>query len=174
MHVLPLDKNKYQGVEIVVSYCTDSYYDVLQNLDGFKLTLKKRDMPEEKHYSDTLFSEWLDDPVAFGAFEDNKLIGIVEGSPETWNNRFRINNIVVFDPSCRNKGIGTKLMYSIYKEAVKSGARMIVLETQSCNKKAIDFYTKHGFSLIGLDMYAYSNEDPEKHEVRLEMGKRLF
>lgn len=33
---------------------------------------------------------------------------------------------------------------------------------------------KHGFSLIGLDMYAYSNEDPEKHEVRLEMGKRLF
>lgn len=65
-------------------------------------------------------------------------------------------------------------MYSIYKEAVKSGARMIVLETQSCNKKAIDFYMKHGFSLIGLDMYAYSNEDPEKHEVRLEMGKRLF
>ncbi len=40
---------------------------------------------------------------------------------------------------------------------------MIVLESQSCNKKAIDFYTKHGFSLIGLDMYAYSNEDPEKH-----------
>ena len=40
---------------------------------------------------------------------------------------------------------------------------MIVLETQSCNKKAIDFYVKHGFSLIGLDMYAYSNEDPEKH-----------
>lgn len=174
MHVLPLDKNKYHDFEFVVSYCTDSYYEVLQNRDVFKLTLKKRDMPEEKQYNDTLFSAWLDDPVAFGAFEDNKLIGIVEGSPETWNNRFRINNIVVFDPSYRNKGIGAKLMHTIVEEAVKNGARMIVLETQSCNTKAIDFYKKHGFSLIGLDMYAYSNEDPEKHEVRLEMGKRLF
>ena len=28
-------------------------------------------------------------------------------------------------------------------------------------------------SFIGLDLYAYSNSDPERHEVRIEMGKKL-
>ena len=51
------------------------------------------------------------------------------------------------------------------------GARMIVLETQSCNEAAIAFYRKNGFSVIGFDLYAYSNTDPERHEVRIEMGK---
>lgn len=54
-----------------------------------------------------------------------------------------------------------------------SGARMIVLETQSCNEAAIAFYRKKGFSVIGFDLYAYSNTDPERHEVRIEMGKKL-
>ena len=54
-----------------------------------------------------------------------------------------------------------------------SGARMIVLETQSCNEAAIAFYRKNGFSVIGFDLYAYSNTDPERHEVRIEMGKKL-
>ena len=53
------------------------------------------------------------------------------------------------------------------------GARMIVLETQSCNEAAIAFYRKNGFSVIGFDLYAYSNTDPERHEVRIEMGKKL-
>ena len=50
---------------------------------------------------------------------------------------------------------------------------MIVLETQSCNENAIAFYRKNGFEIIGFDLYAYSNDDPERHEVRLEMGKKL-
>ncbi len=47
------------------------------------------------------------------------------------------------------------------------------LETQSCNEAAIAFYRKNGFSVIGFDLYAYSNDDPERHEVRIEMGKKL-
>ena len=27
--------------------------------------------------------------------------------------------------------------------------------------------------MIGFDLYAYSNADPERHEIRVEMGKRL-
>lgn len=34
-------------------------------------------------------------------------------------------------------------------------------------------HKKNGFSIIGLDLYSYSNADPERHEVRLEMGKKL-
>ena len=50
---------------------------------------------------------------------------------------------------------------------------MLVPETQSRNEAAIAFYRKNGFSLIGFDLYAYSNSDPERHEVRFEMGKKL-
>ena len=92
---------------------------------------------------------------------------------EGWNNRFRISNICVFDHSKRNSGIGTKLMETMQREAVSRKARMIVLETQSCNEAAIAFYRKNGFTIIGLDLYAYSNTDPQQHEVRIEMGKKL-
>ena len=64
-------------------------------------------------------------------------------------------------------------MDTILKEAKASNARMVVLETQTCNEKAIAFYRRNGFEIIGFDLYAYSNTDPEKHEVRIEMGKRL-
>ena len=47
---------------------------------------------------------------------------------------------------------------------------MIVLETQSWNSSAIDFYLKNGFELIGLDTHAYSNNDIEEKNIRLEFG----
>lgn len=64
-------------------------------------------------------------------------------------------------------------MNRITETAESTGARMIVLEIQSCNESAIAFYRKNGFSIIGFDLYAYSNNDPERHEVRIEMGKKL-
>ena len=73
----------------------------------------------------------------------------------------------------RQKGIGTQLMQHAIKLAKERGARTLVLETQSCNTKAIQFYLKHGYELISFDTTAYSNEDIEKNEVRLEMGLRL-
>lgn len=66
----------------------------------------------------------------------------------------------------RSKGVGTLLMNAISDAAKASGARMSVLETQSCNENAIAFYRKNGF-----DLYSYSNTDPERHEIRIEMGK---
>ena len=62
---------------------------------------------------------------------------------------------------------------TILKEAKASGVRMAVLETQSCNENAIAFYQKNGFEIIGFDLYSYSNTDPERHEIRIEMGKKL-
>lgn len=48
---------------------------------------------------------------------------------------------------------------------------MSVLEIQSCNENAIAFCRKNGFEIIGLDLYSYQNTDPERHEIRIEMGK---
>ena len=63
--------------------------------------------------------------------------------------------------------------FNEWLEAKQNGARMVILETQTCNENAIAFYKKNGFEIIGFDLYAYSNDDPEKHEIRIEMGRKL-
>lgn len=63
-------------------------------------------------------------------------------------------------------------MKNILREAELSGARMTVLETQTCNENAIAFYRRSSFEIIGFDLYSYSNEDPKRHEVRIELGKK--
>lgn len=71
----------------------------------------------------------------------------------------------------RSKGVGTLLKNAISDAAKASGARMSVLKTQSCNENAIAFYRKNGFEIIGFDVYSCLNTDPERHEIRIEMGK---
>jgi ribosomal protein S18 acetylase RimI-like enzyme len=73
----------------------------------------------------------------------------------------------------RRRGIGTLLLKHAVKISKEKGARMLVLETQTCDVPAINFYVKFGFELIGFDTAAYSNEDIEKKEVRLELGLKL-
>ena len=173
MEIRQLDKEVYAGKKFTAQYQTNGYYDIRATGQGFEIKYTPFEAPTEKGFDDVFFGEWLEDPVAFGAFEDGKLAGFVEGAPESWNNRFRISNICVFDNAQRSKGVGTALMNTILKAAEATGARMIVLETQTCNESAVAFYKKNGFDIIGFDLYSYSNTDPENHEVRIEMGKKL-
>ena len=41
-------------------------------------------------------------------------------------------------------------------------------------KQMVRLLKKNGFEIIGFDLYSYSNDDPEKCEVRIEMGKKLI
>ncbi|MCI8618914.1 MAG: GNAT family N-acetyltransferase [Oscillospiraceae bacterium] len=172
MQIVPLSKAQYKNWALTVRYQTKGYYDFKITDASFSLQYTPFSEEREKQFSDQLFADWLEAPIALGAFENNSLLGFVEGSLEAWNNRFRISNIYVFEGQQRH-GIGSKLMDTITAIAKESHARMLVLETQSCNEKAIAFYKKHGFECIGFDLYAYSNEDLERCEVRIEMGKKL-
>lgn len=71
----------------------------------------------------------------------------------------------------RSKGVGTLPRNAISDAAKASGARMSVLEIQSCNENAIAVYRKNGFEIIGFDVYSYQNTEPERHEIRIEKGK---
>jgi len=73
----------------------------------------------------------------------------------------------------RRKGIGTLLVDYAVKFSKKRGARMLVVETQSCNVPAVNLYLKNGFELVGFDVAAYSNEDIKRKEVRLEFGLKI-
>jgi len=70
-------------------------------------------------------------------------------------------------------GIATALMDMAIGRAKQEGRRAVVLETQSCNEGAIDFYLNYGFTLIGFDTCAYRNDDIQRKEVRIEMGYYL-
>ena len=173
MEIKPLEQEAYAGKKFTVRYQTRGYYDLCPDEHGFRMQYKLFDAPVERSFDDVLFGEWLEAPIAFGAFENGKLVGFIEGSPETWNNRFRISNFCVMEFSERSRGVGTALMKTIERSAEAAGARMLILETQSCNESAVAFYKKNGFTIVGFDLYAYSNADPERHEVRVEMGKKL-
>ncbi len=172
MEIKELKKEEYAGKRFTVRYVTNGYLDISVAEEGFRMRYVPFEKPVERAFDDAFFGEWLEDPIAFGAFEDGKPTGFVEGSIKSWNNRFRISNICVFDSDNRRSGVGTALIKRIEETAKSLGARMMVLETQSCNENAIVFYRKRGFDIIGFDLYAYFDNDPERLKVNKEQIMR--
>ncbi|MGM9652181.1 MAG: GNAT family N-acetyltransferase [Eubacteriales bacterium] len=169
MELIRLDPAEYAGRTLTFTYTTDSFYDVRASENGFTLCLTPFPSPREKSFTDELFSDWLEAPVAFGAMEGETLLGVIEGSRETWHRLFRISNLLVFSPF-RGRGVGRALMeHMIDYVRTHESVRGIVLETQSCNCNAIRFYKKNGFTLSRIDIREYSNEDVARQEVRLDL-----
>lgn len=100
---------------------------------------------------------------------NEKLIAAIETDVEVWSNRLRITELWVADDYQR-KGIGHELIEVAKEQARRERRRTIILETQSCNVNAVDFYQHEGFTLIGFDSCCYKNNDLERKEVRLELG----
>lgn len=160
--------SSYKGRKIEFRYITEKYYDIeISESFKYEFILKDFNSPMEKRFTSRLLEDWLENPVLFGAFEENKLIGILELSHEKWNNRLRISNIHI-ESDYRKLGIGSKLMDIAIQNCREIEARGIVLETQSCNYPAISFYRKCGFELIGFDLTHYSDDDVKKKEFRME------
>lgn len=67
-------------------------------------------------------------------------------------------------------GIGHALIEMTKEQARRERRRAVMLETQSCNVNAVDFYQHEGFTLIGMDTCCYGNNDLQRKEVRLELG----
>jgi ribosomal protein S18 acetylase RimI-like enzyme len=164
------------SIRLLYKYTSLHYYDVsiVREPDGWKteLTLKPREGPVEKVSESRFFEEFVEEPRAFAATLSGEQVGWLEVGYHKWNNRTRVWEILVKD-GFRRRGIGTALMNHAIKLAKEKGARALVLETQTCNAPAIDFYLKHGFELVGFDATAYTNQDVDRREVRLELGLRL-
>ena len=122
-----------------------------------------------KEFTDALFAPHWDDPHAFGLFDGNRLLAIIEVTPENWNNRLRITNLFVQE-GYRRRGYGSLLMTKAREIARAQGRRAIILETQSCNAAAIQFYLTQGLSFMGFNACEYSNQDIDRREIRLELG----
>ncbi len=172
MHITELPREQFEGYQVVFSYESKAYYDLrirsTQNVFALEF-VRTPCAPVHKELEDTLFAPHWDDPHAYALCDGKEMRGILEVTPENWNNRLRVTNLCVQD-GFRRRGYGSLLMTRAKEIARAQHRRAIILETQSCNTAAISFYLSQGFSLMGCNAIEYTNRDVERHEVRMEMG----
>ena len=177
MKIISLDRQAYQGVVLHFNYTTDAYYDVLvepQELFSVRLVKKQFPNPINKSFTGALFPDHLEDAHVFAAVDDNEqIVGYLEVGLEPWHQRLRLSEILVVEHA-RGQGVGTLLMNTAHEFAQACGCREVVLETQTCNVPAINFYFQHHYRVIGIDLTHYSNEDIANQEVRLEMVRSVI
>ena len=180
--IVALPKEEWKGVPILMRYTTNEYYDleVSEGADGFETKMVKKKFetpvthtPEEYDFPDSLYQDHWEKAEAYGIYreEDGKkiLMACIEVCPEEWSNRLMVTELWV-DDSLHRQGVGTALMNKAKEIAKEQNRRAIILETQSCNVRAIAFYRAQGFQLIGFDSCCYTNCDVERREIRFDFG----
>lgn len=169
IRICEMPRAEYAGLTYTAVYTTELYYAVNVSENGFLLEERSADPPLKKSFSDALFGDWLEAPVAFGAFDDEELLGFVEGSPESWHRLFRVSNVFIY-PQHRRKGVAKALLCHIIGHARQQAVcRGVILETQTSNYAAISLYKKLGFRLTRIDLNEYTNTDVENNEVRIDL-----
>ena len=179
LKIVPLPKEKWQGTLILMRYTTEEYFDVeiTEDKDSYHVDMVKKKFeqpvthcPEEYDFPDGLYAEHWVGAEAWGIVSEDgeKILACIECCPEEWSNRLLVTELWVADELHR-QGIGTKLMNIVKEKAERDGRRAIMLETQTCNVRAIAFYKSQGFTLMGIDTCCYGNLDIKRHEVRLNL-----
>lgn len=143
--------------------------------DGWTLNIRREEFSEtfkKRDDTDKVVQTYKGDSEIYGAFIDGKEAGLIQFEYQPHNRSIRVWDVDVW-PDFQHRGVGTALMEKCINRARESGARRIVLETQSSNTAAISFYRKMGFDLVGLDASHYHNDDIQRNEVRLEMALHL-
>ncbi len=173
-----LEKETWKGTPLPMAYTSMEYYNVgiLKTRDGVFISIQKKlfdppftHVPEDGDFPDKLYADWWEGAEAYGIVEDGELLAAVEVCPEEWSKRLMVTELFVVE-RLRGQGYGKKLMDLAKRLTVERGYRALILETQSSNVNAVDFYLSQGFTLIGFDSCCYTNRDLERHEVRFDMG----
>jgi ribosomal protein S18 acetylase RimI-like enzyme len=124
------------------------------------------------HSSLAHYNEVIRQGYSYGAFAEKKLVGFILAERQIWNSTLVIREFGV-TPKMRRHGIGKELLEKAIDQARQLGLRGILCETQSTNVPAIRLYQKLGFSIQGLDLALYSNEDAETGEVAVFLRKAV-
>lgn len=173
MELRQLERKDYAGHTFTARYTTDSVYQVTATDWSFSLQRRALEKSQEFGFTDSLFGDWLEDPVVFGLWDGQTLAAFVEGSVETWHRLFRVSNLYV-EPAYRRQSLGRRLLTHMLDYAgTIPGCRGVILETQNCNVPAISLYTRLGFRLCRVDTHEYSNQDLARNQIRLDFIRVL-
>jgi len=98
----------------------------------------------------------------FAAFEDGRCVGLV-----TYELDGEACEIVTIDALEEGKGIGTALLEAVEGAAREAGCSRVQLLTTNNNLRALAFYQKRGFRLVGLVPGAIDEERSLKPSIPL-------
>lgn len=176
-----LDRLRLQ--ELMVGYSSTQCYGVIKEDSDeqatFTLTLQPLAQPFRKNYWDCLtdddlgrYESFLADGFSLGAYRDGKWLGVALAQEQPWNRVLNVWELHV-DTVCRRQGIGRSLLDELAQRARAARLRALAVETQNTNVAAIRFYRKAGFSIEGLDLSLYANNDLGTGEVAIFMKRKL-
>ena len=170
----PVTKKDFpNGKTVSYQYHSNSYYDVRmeQTASGWNCTIQLQPLaqPFEKQLVEEIFQEYKKGSESYVAKWNKQEAAVIVFQKMDWNNTLLIHDLYV-EESFKNRGIGQYLMNYVKQRAHEINVRAIVLETQTSNVPAIQFYLKNGFALGGLNTISYTNEDIKNKEVRIEMA----
>jgi streptothricin acetyltransferase len=109
---------------------------------------------------------------SLAAYDGTQLVGLAIAEVRRWNQTFWIWEFHVA-PSHKGRGIGREMMSQMTELALSLEMRTMLVETQSTNLPAIRFYRAVGFSIEGVDLSYYTNQDAPDGEVAIFMKKRV-
>lgn len=161
-------------MDIDDSFTVDSTL-VLSLTDG-KIGYTVKKIPRyEKSYSDEQFAEageedlpeYIDNPnrIIYLAFAEEQAVGRIV-LRRNWNRYAYVEDIAVHR-SYRGLGIGRQLIERAKLWAQADGMPGIMLETQSNNVRACQFYERCGFIVGGFDSQLYRGIQQTNDEVAI-------
>jgi ribosomal protein S18 acetylase RimI-like enzyme len=152
---------------IAGGYTTTEVYHVAwaegDGLTTFSLTLEPLPRPEQFNFPlspDDVerYTALVPNDYSFGAYDGDALVGVALIEPREWNRTLAVWEFHVV-AAYQRRGIGRRLMAAVAERARAGGWRALVAETQNTNVPAIRFYRQAGYTLEGIDVSYYTNED---------------
>jgi ribosomal protein S18 acetylase RimI-like enzyme len=96
----------------------------------------------------------------FAAFEDGECVGLV-----TYEVAGEACEVVTIDALVEGRGVGTALLEAVEAVAREAGCSRVQLLTTNNNLRALAFYQKRGFRLVGLVPGAIDEERKLKPSI---------
>ncbi|MDO9537090.1 MAG: GNAT family N-acetyltransferase [Thermoplasmata archaeon] len=130
----------------IFQYDSPGHYKVRisEKDDGWIIDLKKEDFPNTFHKKENekVITPYKGNSEIHGAFVGGQEVGFIQFEFQDWNATVRVWDIDVL-PDMRRKGVGKTMMDLCKTRSRELGARRIILETQTSNLKAIEFYSTY-------------------------------
>jgi ribosomal protein S18 acetylase RimI-like enzyme len=128
---------------------------------------------EEKAWSDAQFMGIMKDNVIFGAFVENKLIGMAAFYCGCTNKTRHKSNLwgMYVQSAYRKQGCAGKLLDAVISHA-KNHAEQLLLTVVTTNESGVHLYRKFGFEIYGTEPHALKIADQyyDEHLMILKLG----
>lgn len=167
--------------EIIIGHVTQEVFSVnrieTDNEITFSLVLKPLSTEENTEWqpddSDLLeYRKAFAQGTCIAAYLEEKIVGVVIADVRQWNKTLWVMEFHVH-PEYHRRGIGWLMMEEMVEIAKARGMRALVCETQNTNVVAIRFYQAMGFSMDGIDLSYYSNEDYRNDSIAVFMKRKI-